>query len=59
MLPSLQLRRVVMLLDGTRDAGELLDAVVATTPPAERESLTSDSVQQRPQLLAENALLVE
>ena len=59
LLPSLQLRRLVMLLDGTRDVGELLDALAATTPPAERESLTSDSVQRRLQLLAENALLVE
>ena len=59
MLPSLQLLCLVMLLDGTRDAGELLDALVATRSPAERESLTSDSVQRRPQLLAENALLVE
>ena len=48
-----------MLLDGTRDAGELLDALVATTPPSERDGLTSDSVQRRLQLLAENALLVE
>ena len=59
LLPSLQLRRLVMLLDGTRDAGELLDALVATTPPSERDGLTSDSVQRRLQLLAENALLVE
>ena len=42
-----------------RDAGELLDALVATTPPAERESLTSDSVQRRPQLLVEHVLLVK
>ena len=58
LLPSPQLRRLVMLLDGTRGAEDLLDALVAATPPAERESLTAETLQRRLKLLADDALLV-
>ncbi|NCT84454.1 MAG: methyltransferase [Comamonadaceae bacterium] len=58
LLPSAGLRRLVMLLDGTRHVDELLDAWAAVTPPAEREGLSPASLQRRLQLLAENALLV-
>lgn len=58
LLPSPMLRRLVMLLDGTRHVDELLDALAGVTPPAERASLSPESLQRRLQLLAENALLV-
>jgi len=58
VLPSPALRRLLMLLDGTRHVDELLDALAAATPPAERESLSPESLGRRLQLLAENALLV-
>jgi len=57
-LPSALLRRLVLLLDGTRSADDLLDALAAATPPAEQEGLTAEALQRRLQLLADNALLV-
>ena len=57
-LPTAALRRVVMLLDGTRSVDALLEALAATTPPAELQELNADTLQRRLQLLADNALLV-
>ncbi|MBU6258171.1 MAG: class I SAM-dependent methyltransferase [Burkholderiales bacterium] len=59
LLPTPMLRRLVALLDGTRDAAELLEALVAASPPDEREALSPESLQRRLLLLAQNALLVD
>lgn len=58
LLPTPLLRRLVPLLDGTRDRNELLEALVAATPPAEREGLDAAALDRRLQMLADNALLV-
>ena len=56
-LPTPLLRRLVMLLDGTRSLDDLLEALAAQTPPAEQEGLTVENLRRRLQLLADNALL--
>lgn len=56
-LPTPLLRRLVMLLDGTRSSDDLLEALSAETPPAEQEGLTVENLRRRLQLLADNALL--
>ena len=57
-LPTTLLRRLVTLLDGTRNVDDLLEALAAAMPPAEQEGLTAEALQRRLQLLADNALLV-
>jgi hypothetical protein len=56
-LPTPLLRRLVILLDGTRSLDDLLEALSAETPPAEQEGLTVENLRRRLQLLADNALL--
>lgn len=58
LLPTPLLRRLVPLLDGTRDHDELLEMLVAATPPTEREGLDAAALARRLQMLADNALLV-
>ncbi len=56
-LPTPLLRRLVILLDGTRSLDDLLEALAEVTPPGEQEGLTIESLVRRLQLLADNALL--
>jgi SAM-dependent methyltransferase len=59
LLPTPFLRRLLPLLDGTRTHDELLEALVAVTPPEEREQLTPGRLQRGLRLLADNALLLD
>lgn len=58
-LPTEAMRRLVLLLDGTRTHDELLETLAGQTPAAEQEALTPAALQRRLQLLADNALLLD
>lgn len=57
VLPSLRLRRLVTLLDGTRGPDTLLEELVADLPPDERELPDAAWLRRQLETLAAHALL--
>ena len=58
-LPGETMRRLVMLLDGTRGIERLLEDLAADLPPAAQAELDAEGLQRRLRMLADNGLLID